>query len=77
MKMEVLKALSVLKGKSDYDTIYINNDRTEAEINNEINNEQRFITLRVNQLERNNALKYGSGYMKFDKHMCSDGTERN
>ena len=68
-KIEVLKASKELKGKSDLDTIYINNDRTEAEIENEKK-------LRVTQLERNTALTKGTGFLKYETHMCSDGTER-
>ena len=68
-KIEVLKASKELKGKSELDTIYINNDRTEAEIENEKK-------LRVTQLERNTALTKGLGFLKYETHMCSDGTER-
>ena len=69
MKMEVLKASSKLKDKTDFKTVFINNDLTEAEAANEKN-------LRIVMHERNSELTEGSGVMKYGKHKCSDGTER-
>lgn len=67
-KIEVIKASKNL-GSGEYKSVYINNDRTEAEALNEKG-------LRVTQNELNAALPNGTGYRKFGKHKCSDQVER-
>jgi hypothetical protein len=67
-KIEVIKASKNLDS-GDYKSVYINNDRTQAEALYEKE-------LRVTRNELNAQLPNGTGFRKYGKHKCSDKVER-